>query len=112
MQSKDLIIRMRGVKKKYRLGRIGGGTLKADIESRWALFRGKEDPNTVIGDKRKAGDTFMALNGIDLDIYEGEAVGIIGRNGAGKSTLLKLLSRVTAPTDGVIEMWGRVTSAK
>ena len=101
---------MRGVKKKYRLGRIGGGTLKADIESRWALFRGKEDPNTVIGDKRKAGDTFMALNGIDLDIYEGEAVGIIGRNGAGKSTLLKLLSRVTAPTDGVIEMWGRVTS--
>lgn len=110
MQSKDLIIRMRGVKKKYRLGRIGGGTLKADIESRWALFRGKEDPNTVIGDKRKAGDTFMALNGIDLDIYEGEAVGIIGRNGAGKSTLLKLLSRVTAPTDGVIEMWGRVTS--
>lgn len=110
MQSKDLMIRLRGVKKKYRLGRIGGGTLKADIESRWALFRGKEDPNTVIGDKRKAGDTFMALNGIDLEIYEGEAVGIIGRNGAGKSTLLKLLSRVTAPADGVIEMWGRVTS--
>lgn len=110
MGNKELMIRLRGVKKKYRLGRIGGGTLKADIESRWALFRGKEDPNTVIGDKRKAGDTFMALNGIDLDIYEGEAVGIIGRNGAGKSTLLKLLSRVTAPTDGVIEMWGRVTS--
>ena len=104
------MIRLRGVKKKYRLGRIGGGTLKADMESRWAALRGKEDPNTIIGEKRKVGDTFMALNGIDLDVYEGEALGIIGRNGAGKSTLLKLLSRVTAPTDGVIEMWGRVTS--
>lgn len=110
MGNKELMIRLRGVKKKYRLGRIGGGTLKADIESRWAAFRGKEDPNTVIGEKRKAGDTFWALNGIDLEVYEGEALGIIGRNGAGKSTLLKLLSRVTSPTDGVIEMWGRVTS--
>ena len=110
MGNKELMIRLRGVKKKYRLGRIGGGTLKADMESRWAALRGKEDPNTIIGEKRKVGDTFMALNGIDLDVYEGEALGIIGRNGAGKSTLLKLLSRVTAPTDGVIEMWGRVTS--
>ena len=106
----DLMIRIKHLHKKYRLGRIGGNTLKADIESRWAIMRGKEDPNSIIGEKRKVGESFKALNNISLEIREGEAVGIIGRNGAGKSTLLKLLSRVTAPTHGSIEMWGRVTS--
>ena len=52
----------------------------------------------------------MALNGIDLTVYKGEALGIIGSNGAGKSTLLKLLSRVTAPTEGEIDLYGRVSS--
>ena len=52
----------------------------------------------------------MALNGIDLTVYRGEALGIIGSNGAGKSTLLKLLSRVTAPTAGEIDLYGRVAS--
>lgn len=60
--------------------------------------RGKEDPNTVIGtDQRLFGQTFMALNGVDLTVYQGEALGIIGRNGAGKSTLLKLLSASPPP---------------
>lgn len=54
-------------------------------------FRGREDPNTIIGtDQRLVGQTFMALNGIDLTVYKGEALGIIGGNGAGKSTLLYL----------------------
>ena len=52
----------------------------------------------------------MALNGVDLTVYQGEALGIIGRNGAGKSTLLKLLSRITAPTAGEIKIRGRVAS--
>ena len=52
----------------------------------------------------------MALNDIDLTVYHGEALGVIGANGAGKSTLLKLLSRVTAPSDGEIDIYGRVTS--
>ena len=52
----------------------------------------------------------MALNGIDLTVYKGEALGIIGGNGAGKSTMLKLLSRVTAPTAGEIDIYGRITS--
>ena len=52
----------------------------------------------------------MALNGVDLTVYQGEALGIIGRNGAGKSTLLKLLSRITAPTEGEIKIRGRVAS--
>ncbi len=110
-QNREVAIRLQGVKKRYRLGQIGGGTLTADLQSWWARLRGKEDPNTKIGvDQRLLGTTFMALNGIDLTIYKGEAVGIIGGNGAGKSTMLKLLSRVTGPTEGDIDIYGRITS--
>ncbi len=104
-------IKISNVKKQYRLGQIGGGSLRHDLASWWARKRGREDPNTKIGSvARINGGTFMALNGINLTIRQGEAVGIIGRNGAGKSTLLKLLSRVTAPTEGEIDIYGRITS--
>lgn len=106
----SIAIRISNVKKRYRLGQIGGGTLQQDLQSWWARIRHHEDPNSKIGEKRLLGETFMALNGIDLTIYQGEAVGIIGHNGAGKSTLLKLLSRVTAPTEGEIDIYGRITS--
>ena len=111
MENRKVAIQLSGVKKMYKLGQIGGGTLTADLQSWWARVRGKEDPNTKIGtDQRLIGQTFMALNGIDLTVYKGEAVGIIGGNGAGKSTMLKLLSRVTAPSDGEIKIYGRVAS--
>ena len=111
MENKEIAIRLSGVKKMYKLGQIGGGTLQADLQSWWARVRGKEDPNSMIGSgQRLTGQTFMALNGIDLTIYQGEAVGIIGGNGAGKSTMLKLLSRVTAPTEGEIDIYGRIAS--
>lgn len=111
MEQKEFAIQLSGVKKQYRLGTIGGGTLQADLQSWWARVRGREDPNRRIGtDDRLVGQNFMALNGIDLTIRQGESVGIIGSNGAGKSTLLKLLSRVTAPTEGDIYIWGRVSS--
>lgn len=110
-QTQKVAIRLSGIKKKYKLGQIGGGTLTADLQSWWARVRGKEDPNTMIGtDQRLVGKTFMALNGIDLTVYQGEALGIIGGNGAGKSTMLKLLCRVTAPTEGEIDLYGRVAS--
>ena len=110
-EERDVAIQISGVKKQYRLGQIGGGTLQADLQSWWARKRGKEDPNTKIGqEERLVGQSFMALNGIDLTVYRGEALGIIGANGAGKSTLLKLLSRVTAPTEGTIDLYGRVAS--
>lgn len=110
-QNREVAIRLSGVKKMYKLGQIGGGTLHGDLESWWARIRGKEDPNTLIGtDQRLVGKTFMALNGIDLTVYKGEALGIIGGNGAGKSTMLKLLSRVTAPTEGEIDIYGRIAS--
>jgi len=111
MDNREVAIKISNVKKQYKLGRIGGGTLQKDLQSWWARKRGKEDPNTKIGQKERIkGSTFMALNGIDLTVYKGEALGIIGRNGAGKSTLLKLLSRVTAPTEGEIDLYGRITS--
>ena len=82
MENKEIAIQLSGVKKMYKLGQIGGGTLTADLQSWWARVRGKEDPNTKIGtDQRLAGKTFMALNGIDLTVYKGEALGIIGANG-------------------------------
>lgn len=109
--NREVAISISGVKKRYKLGQIGGGTLTADLQSWWARARGKEDPNTLVGtDQRLVGQTFMALNGIDLTVYKGEALGIIGGNGAGKSTMLKLLCRVTAPTEGEIDIYGRITS--
>ena len=105
-------ISIENLHKMYRLGTIGGGTLRGDIQSWWARIRGKDDPNLKIGGRTvyKKNETFMALNGIDLKIRKGEALGIIGANGAGKSTLLKILSRVTAPSDGVIKINGRISS--
>ena len=111
MEDQNLMIRVQDVKKQYRLGQIGGGTLRGDLQSWWARKRGKEDPNTQIGtDQRLVGTTFMALNGVSFTVNKGEAVGIIGSNGAGKSTLLKLLTHVTAPTSGDIDLYGRVAS--
>lgn len=111
MENREIAIQLSGVKKMYKLGQIGGGTLQGDLQSWWARIRGKEDPNSKIGsNQRSNGKTFKALNGIDLTVYKGEALGIIGGNGAGKSTMLKLLSRVTAPTEGEIDIYGRIAS--
>ncbi|MBR0163507.1 MAG: ATP-binding cassette domain-containing protein [Lachnospiraceae bacterium] len=107
----DIAIKIENLKKQYHLGAIGGRTLNAELQSWWARKRGKEDPNLQIGKSaHAANETFWALKGINLEIKKGEAIGIIGANGAGKSTLLKILSRVTAPTEGDIWIDGRVSS--
>jgi len=109
--AEELMLKVENVKKKYRLGVIGGGTLSGDLQSWWARVRHKEDPNSKIGEKVYAkNEIFMALNGVSLDVKKGERVGIIGHNGAGKSTLLKLLSQVTAPSEGKIYLNGRIAS--
>jgi len=107
----NVAIKIENLRKRYKLGAIGGRTLNAELQSWWARKRGKEDPNTQIGqDTSRYGETFWALDGINLEIKKGEAIGIIGANGAGKSTLLKILSRVTAPTEGDVWIDGRVAS--
>lgn len=108
----NLAIRISHVSKEYRLGAIGGGTLKGDIQSWIARRKGLEDPNSKLGSDAAyhKNERFLALNDITFDVKKGEIVGIIGHNGAGKSTLLKLLSRVTAPTNGRIQFNGRIAS--
>ena len=60
MENKEIAIQLSGVKKMYKLGQIGGGTLQGDLQSWWARVRGKEDPNTKIGtDQRLIGQTFI-----------------------------------------------------
>lgn len=107
----ETAIKIVNLKKQYKLGAIGGQTLNAELQSWWAKKRGKEDPNLMIGqDGTRSGENFWALKGINLEVRKGEALGIIGGNGAGKSTLLKVLSRVTAPTEGDIWLNGRVAA--
>lgn len=109
---KEVAIKIEHISKEYRLGAIGGGTLKGDLQSWIAKLRGQEDPNSIIGSETatKMGEHFLALDDVSFEVKQGEAIGIIGHNGAGKSTLLKLLSRVTAPTKGRISYNGRIAS--
>ncbi len=107
----EIMLRVSHISKKYKLGQIGGTTLREELQRWHAKVRHQEDPTRKIGMKDYAhGETFMALDDVSLEIKKGERVGIIGHNGAGKSTLLKLISRITAPTSGDIWMNGRVAS--
>ena len=109
-------IKVENLSKIYRLGEIGTGTISRDLE-RWVKMKlmGKEDPFLKIGEsndrsKKGSSDLVYSLKDINFEIAQGDAVGIIGRNGAGKSTLLKILSRVTTPSTGKINIKGRVAS--
>jgi len=109
------VIRIENISKLYRLGMVGTGTLAHDLNRWWASLRGREDPYSKIGQvndrtKQADGDYVWALKDIDLEVKQGEVVGIIGKNGAGKSTLLKLISRITSPTRGTIRAKGRIAS--
>tara|TARA_B100000315_G_scaffold255174_1_gene297901 strand:+ start:94 stop:1380 length:1287 start_codon:yes stop_codon:yes gene_type:complete len=111
----DTVIEIEHLYKEYRLGLIGYGTLREDLQSWWAWFRGKEDPNSMLfsGDHSgngKTSDHILALNDINLIVERGERLGIIGKNGAGKTTLLKILARIASPTKGTAKIKGRIAS--
>ena len=107
----NLALRIDHVSKEYRLGVIGGATLKGELQSKLARMRHKEDPNLKIGEVRHdPNERFLAINDMSFEVKKGETIGIIGQNGAGKSTILKMICRVTTPTKGKIFINGRITS--
>lgn len=111
----DLAIQIDNLAKQYRLGLVGTGTLSHDLNRWWHLVRGKDDPYLKVGEVNNRessaeSDYVWALQAINLEVKKGEILGIIGRNGAGKSTLLKILSKVTGPTTGKININGRLAS--
>jgi lipopolysaccharide transport system ATP-binding protein len=99
--SSEPAITVRGISKSYKLGLTGRSDSLLKIIERRARhpFRG-----------RVRRELFTALDDLTFDVEHGEAVGVVGKNGAGKSTLLKILSRITPPTSGWIEMAGNVGS--
>ncbi len=98
----DVAIKVENLAKLYQIGAQKNGSLRETLAGgfRKIVSSGKAKPN----------NDFWALNDVSFEIKLGEAVGIIGKNGAGKSTLLKILSRITEPTKGRIEINGRVSS--
>lgn len=115
MTHKNIILKVENISKQYRLGTVGTGTLSHDLNRFWYKVRGKEDPYLKVGESndrstKGTSEYVWALKDINFEVEAGEVLGIIGKNGAGKSTLLKILSKVTAPTTGVIKSRGRIAS--
>lgn len=102
------IVRVENLSKQYRIGaqQTSYGTLRESIvdalRTPFARLQGKNG--------KRVSETIWALKNVSFEVAPGEAVGVIGRNGAGKSTLLKVLSRITEPTTGRAELYGRVAS--
>ncbi|MGH8056989.1 MAG: ABC transporter ATP-binding protein, partial [Candidatus Entotheonellia bacterium] len=110
----DSALRLDGISKQYRIGgrREGYKTLRDVVSQtmvsglrRFGKFLGGQ-----VGGAAEVNETIWALQDVSLEVKRGEVVGIIGRNGAGKSTLLKILSRITEPTGGFADVYGRVSS--
>src|SRR5579862_5754100 len=98
--SSDVVIRVDDVAKAYRIRHLEQQITLAE--------QGLQRLRHPL--RRAPVETFWALTGVDLEVSRGEVLGLIGRNGAGKSTLLKILSRITPPTRGRVELHGRVGS--
>ncbi len=102
----DIAVRVENLSKQYAIGaRVANSTLREALVSTLRAPLGWFDAKSKSEENK-----FWALNDVSFEIKHGEAIGIIGRNGAGKSTMLKILSRITKPTRGRAEMFGRIGS--
>ncbi|MCB9352660.1 MAG: ABC transporter ATP-binding protein [Lewinellaceae bacterium] len=96
----NIAIKVEHLSKRYELHKKGAGTLRDTLANAW------KHGFSSLSDR----ESFWALDDISFEVPHGQVLGIIGRNGAGKSTLLKILSRITPPTKGRVELNGRVAS--
>jgi lipopolysaccharide transport system ATP-binding protein len=108
----DLTIRVEGLGKRYRIGQREPYKALRDVLAQASLapFRWLRSQFGSRNGKNQDGGYIWALRDVSFEVKRGEVIGIIGRNGAGKSTLLKILSRITKPTKGYAEIYGRVGS--
>src|SRR4051794_22986650 len=105
MEARNIAIRVERISKKYRIchnarsAETFGEALTRTLASpfRRYIFNSAEIQKS---------EEFWALKDLSFEVPRGEVLGIVGRNGAGKSTLLKVLSRITEPTEGAIEIRG------
>jgi lipopolysaccharide transport system ATP-binding protein len=110
------IIKVEDLSKRYQIGRRESYRMLRDsvVETLTAPFRsirGKLRGNgNGAPDERSGADHIWALDRVSFEVMPGEVLGVVGRNGAGKSTLLKVLARITEPTSGRVELYGRVSS--
>lgn len=110
----DLILKVENISKAYRIGLKEkrhdtlGAAMASWVKSPFKNFKKLKSLSNF--NNHDDADIFWALKGINFEVKKGEVLGIIGKNGAGKSTLLKILSRITEPTSGRIDIYGRVAS--
>lgn len=120
----DIALRVENLGKRYEIGELVTVRDLPRVAARLATAPFRRLAATVPGRKRNNGharpvanqdaargkQTFWALQDVNFEVKHGEVLGVIGRNGAGKSTLLKVLSRITSPTTGRADIYGRVAS--